>query len=236
MVGRLALEQDSSNLTPKDTLNLKREVVALHNGTMSTPGTSSTNTSSPALPECRLSSNLPWLLESDENEDVTLMVGRETFPAHKSVLSARSPVFRDMFSRTATEDNLVVITDVEPDIFAVLLRFIYTGCASKPVAKPDSLLRVAELYKPDGLKVACELALISRVSVETAADTLILAHQNDADTLRGRVLGFVCSHMDDVVETLGWTTLCKGHIELLGMLLTLINESSEQPLKRSRNS
>ncbi|KAH6927440.1 hypothetical protein HPB50_003475 [Hyalomma asiaticum] len=222
---------------PNDTLTLKREVVTLHSGTMSTPGTSSTDTASPALPECRLSSNLPWLLESDENEDVTLLVGRETFPAHKSVLSARSPVFRDMFARTATEDDQVVIADVEPDVFADLLRFIYTGCAPKPIAKPDSLLRAAELYKLDGLKVACELALISRMSVETAADTLILAHQNDADTLRSRVLGFVCSHIDDVVETPGWTTLCKGHIELLEMLLTtLINESSEPRLKRSRNS
>ncbi|KAL3196364.1 hypothetical protein MRX96_001699 [Rhipicephalus microplus] len=100
------------------------------------------------------------------------------------------------------EDEGVVIADVEPDVFAVLLQSVYTG-----------------------------------LSVETAADTLILSHQHDAHALRCQALDFVCSHMDDVVETPGRATICKSHIELLEQLLmTLINERGEPPLKISRSS
>lgn len=237
-VGRLALKQDSSNLLPNDTLTLKCEVVALEKSTTSTPGPSS-GMASTALPECRLSEDLAWLLESNSNADVTLRVGRETFQAHKSILAARSPVFRAMFQNPSAEDGLpeVVITDVEPDAFAALLRFVYTGRVPEPIAQPASLLRAADRYKLDRLKTLCELTLISDLSVETAADALILAHQHDSLTLRNRALDFVCSHIDDVVETPGWTTICKSHIELLEQLLiTLINERGEPPSKRSRTS
>ncbi|KAH6927442.1 hypothetical protein HPB50_003477 [Hyalomma asiaticum] len=236
-VGRLALKQDSNNLLPNDTLTLKCEVIALESSVTSALGVSSADMASRALPECSLTDDLLWLLETGNNADVTLAVGSETFRAHKNILAARSPVFQDMFENMTTDSDRVVIANVEPDVFADLLRFVYTGCAPEFIAKPDSLLRAADRYKLDRLKSTCEQALISRLSVETAADMLILAHQHDAGTLCSRVLDFVCSHIDDVVETPGWTTICKGHIELLEKLLvTLINERSEPPLKRSKSS
>lgn len=236
-VGRLALKQDSNNLLPSDTLTLKCEVIALESSVTSALGVSSADMASRALPECSLTDDLLWLLETGNNADVTLAVGSETFRAHKNILAARSPVFQDMFENMTTDSDRVAIANVEPDVFADLLRFVYTGCAPEFIAKPDSLLRAADRYKLDRLKSTCEQALISRLSVETAADMLILAHQHDAGTLCSRVLDFVCSHIDDVVETPGWTTICKGHIELLEKLLvTLINERSEPPLKRSKSS
>ncbi|KAL1470839.1 hypothetical protein MTO96_040262 [Rhipicephalus appendiculatus] len=187
----------------------------------------------PALPECRLSDDLAWLLESGINADVTLMVGSETFQAHKSILASRSPMFREMFEHTTTEDDEVVIADVEPDVFADVLRFVYTGCVQEPIEKPDCLLRAADKCKLDRLKAMCELCLISRLNAETAAEALLLSHQHDADTLRSRTLNFVYSHIDDVVETSGWTTICKNHVELLEQLLmTFINMRGEPPSKR----
>ena len=51
------------------------------------------------------------------------------FKAHKAILAARSPVFAAMFEHGMAEcrANRVNITDVEPDILAEVLRFIYTG-------------------------------------------------------------------------------------------------------------
>lgn len=236
-VGRLALKQDSNNLLPNDTLTLKCEVIALESSVTNAPGASRADMASRALPECSLTDDLLWLLETGSNADVTLTVGSETFRAHKNILAVRSPVFQDMFENMTTDSDRVVIANVEPDVFADLLRFVYTGCVPEPIAKPDSLLRAAHRYKLDRLKATCEQTLISRLSVETAADMLILAHQHDAGTLCSRVLDFVCSHIDDVAETPGWTTICKDHIDLLEKLLVaLINERSEPPHKRSRIS
>ncbi|XP_037280368.2 speckle-type POZ protein B [Rhipicephalus microplus] len=236
LISRRALKQNSSTLLPSDTLTLKCEVVALESSTTAEPRMSSEMTS-PALQKCRLPDDFTWLLESGSITDVRLTVGSETFRAHKSILAAQSPVFREMFEHTTMEDEGVVIADVEPDVFAVLLQSVYTGCVQESIEKPDCLLRAADKYKLYGLKAACELALISSLSVETAADTLILSHQHDAHALRCQALDFVCSHMDDVVETPGWATICKSHIELLEQLLmTLINERGEPPLKISRSS
>nr|XP_037280367.1 speckle-type POZ protein-like B [Rhipicephalus microplus] len=126
LVARLALKQNSSHLLPNDTLTLKCEVVALESSTPRAPGTSG-EMALPALPKCRLSDDLEWLLESGSHTDVTLIVGSETFLAHKSILAARSPVFQEMFEHTTMEDDEVVIADVEPDVFADLLLFVYTG-------------------------------------------------------------------------------------------------------------
>ncbi|KAH8021126.1 hypothetical protein HPB51_012521 [Rhipicephalus microplus] len=153
LVARLALKQNSSHLLPNDTLTLKCEVVALESSTPRAPGTSG-EMALPALPKCRLSDDLEWLLESGSHTDVTLIVGSETFLAHKSILAARSPVFQEMFEHTTMEDDEVVIADVEPDVFADLLLFVYTGCVQESIRKPDCLLRAACKYKLDRLKQA----------------------------------------------------------------------------------
>ncbi|XP_026400477.1 BTB/POZ and MATH domain-containing protein 3-like [Papaver somniferum] len=49
------------------------------------------------VPPSDMVQNLKGLLESELGSDVTFQVGNEFFRAHKSILAARSPVFRAMF-------------------------------------------------------------------------------------------------------------------------------------------
>ena len=69
-------------------------------------------------------------LQSDStHSDFTFIVKCKEFKVHKSVLSARSPVFRIMFlsSMQETVDNKAEISDIEPCTFEQLLIFIYSG-------------------------------------------------------------------------------------------------------------
>ena len=61
--------------------------------------------------------------------DFIIIVRSKEFKVHKSVLSARSPVFMRMFSSAMKEaaDNKVEINDVEPSTFEKFLAFIYCG-------------------------------------------------------------------------------------------------------------
>lgn len=61
--------------------------------------------------------------------DFTIIVKTKEFKVHKSVLSARSPVFNQMFSSSMKEaaDNKVEINDIEPNTFEKLLGFIYSA-------------------------------------------------------------------------------------------------------------
>lgn len=49
------------------------------------------------------------------------------FRVHKQFLAMRNEVFRAMFFGDIAEKNQVVITDIHPDGFEILLRFLYSG-------------------------------------------------------------------------------------------------------------
>ncbi|KAH7954972.1 hypothetical protein HPB49_023517 [Dermacentor silvarum] len=236
-IGRMSLKQNGRNLLPNDTLTLRCELIALESSA-SAPGTSSEIASS-TLPECRLSEDLEWLLESKNYADVTFKVGDETFQAHRSILAARSPAFRSMLEHPMEEEVVggVVIEDVEPDVFAAILRFLYTGRVPAPIVKPESLLKAADRYNMDLLKISCELALISRLTEESAADTLILAEKHNAVTLRNATLDFIGSNVDAVAETPGRDAISNRDIDLPEQLLTAVIDKSDEPsAKRTRNS
>nr|XP_050033705.1 protein roadkill-like [Dermacentor andersoni] len=233
-IGRMSLKQNGRNLLPDDTLTLKCQLTALE-GSTSAPGRSSEVASSP-LPQCRLSEDLEWLLDSQNYADVTFMVGDEAFQAHRSILAARSAAFRQMLEYPVEEQAVdgVVIEDVEPDVFAAILRFAYTGRVPEPIVKPKSLLKAANRYNMDLLKASCELALISCLSEESAADMLILAEKHNAVTLRNATLDLIGSNADAVGETPGCDS--KRHVDELEQHLTLTNGCIEPPAKRTRNS
>ncbi len=69
------------------------------------------------------------LYRTMEHSDVILVAaGGQRFQAHRSILSARSSVFRAMFSHPELAENQtreVQMDDVEPEVLGALLRFIY---------------------------------------------------------------------------------------------------------------
>ena len=69
--------------------------------------------------------------------DVTLVIKKKEFPAHKAILAARSTVFAAMFQHDMREaaSNRVGIVEIEPDIFQAVLRFIYTDQVDLTIEK-----------------------------------------------------------------------------------------------------
>src|SRR5207248_117908 len=77
----------------------------------------------------RLSVDLTSLLDSGMHSDVTLIVQGEHVKAHGCVLSARSPVFRAMFTHAMLEnkERVVRFDDVSLVDFRHVLRYMYSG-------------------------------------------------------------------------------------------------------------
>ena len=82
--------------------------------------------------------------------DVRLKVGEDIFPAHRIVLAASSNYFYAMFTDGMKESSLEVIElkdeSISPDVFKIILDFIYTGdllvneeSVSKVLAAADHL-------------------------------------------------------------------------------------------------
>lgn len=89
------------------------------------------------------------------------------------------------------KQNRVEITDMDPEVLREMLRFIYTGKAPNLEKMADDLLSAADKYDLERLKVMCEEALCSNLSVETAADVLILADMHSAGQLKAHAIDYI---------------------------------------------
>ena len=101
-----------------------------------------------------------WAASTDRKmTDVEFLVGEETFGAHRSLLSARSPVFSAMFGSgmKEAETGQVRIEDVDPTTFQHFLKFLYTGMF-EPSPVDRDLFIVADKYGVDTLMKLCRPA------------------------------------------------------------------------------
>jgi speckle-type POZ protein len=100
------------------------------------------------LPPSDLHWHLSRLLQGRRGADVTLVLDSgETFPAHKTILAARSPVFMaEFFGNNVSErsSSRVRIADMEASIFKAVLHFIYTDMAPTLDGEPVAVAAVAQ--------------------------------------------------------------------------------------------
>ncbi|XP_031225072.1 speckle-type POZ protein-like isoform X6 [Mastomys coucha] len=212
-----------------------------------------TNTNTLKVPQCRLAEDLGNLWENTRFTDCCFFVRGKEFKAHKSVLAARSPVFNAMFEHEMEECtklipswsasllvdeasllvNRVEINDLDPEVFKEMMRFVYTGKAPNLDKMADNLLAAADKYALERLKVMCEEALCSNLSVENVADTLVLADLHSAEQLKAQAIDFInrCSVLrqlgckdgknwnnnqaTDIMETSGWKSMIQSHPHLV---------------------
>ena len=121
---------------------------------------------------CKLGS----ALKEEYFTDVTLVVGKKEFKAHKVILAVQSPVFRAMFGSEMVESksNRVEIHDIDQESMEEMLTFIYTWKAPNVGQMASKLLVPADKYQLDHLKLMCEEVLCRDVKVENVVDVLVL--------------------------------------------------------------
>ncbi|WAR05495.1 RDX-like protein [Mya arenaria] len=223
------LMDDVNGLLPDDKLTIFCEVSVVGD-TVNVSGQS--NCTPVKVPECRLSDDMGSLHERALFSDVTLCVGGREFLAHKAILAARSMVFNAMFAHEMEEkkQNRVDIEDVEHEVMREMLRFIYTGKAPNLDRMADDLLAAADKYALDRLKVMCEEALCSNLTVDNVCEILVLADLHSADQLKTHAIDYINSHATDVMETQGWKTLIMSHPHLIADAFRAMASQQSPPL------
>ncbi|GFQ95928.1 TD and POZ domain-containing protein 3 [Trichonephila clavata] len=124
-----------------------------------------------------LSNDFALLLEPKYTSfaDIYLKCGSIVIPAHKNILSVRSPFFSDMFSNKMKEiqKNEVIITDIDVPVFRIMVTYIYSGkIENLTVPLAGDLLFAADKYKLKGLKTACREYLKRNMSMENALEKI----------------------------------------------------------------
>ncbi|CAL4979502.1 unnamed protein product [Urochloa decumbens] len=150
------------------------------------------------VPPSDLHQDLGRLLSSQRGGDVVFKVGDEFFPAHRSVLAARSSVFNAEFFGPMNEktDGHIRIEDMEANVFKVLLDFMYTDSLpamdeGEEIVMAQHLLVAEDRYDLKRLKLICEDKLCNHINIETVATTMALAEQHGSQGLRESCFEFL---------------------------------------------
>ncbi|KQJ99039.1 BTB/POZ and MATH domain-containing protein 2 [Brachypodium distachyon] len=184
------------------------------------------------VPASEMGNQFGSLLDSPDGTDLSFSVGGETFRAHRTVLAARSPVFRAMLFGSMAEANMSRITlspdDIDLETFRAVLRFVYTdrppveerfGWSLKTTEHFQRVLAAADRYDLGRLKLMCAQKLWETVSAETVATTLGCAEMHGCPELKSRCLDFFMEK-----EIFKKAVLTEGYLWLMQSLPSVIDE------------
>ncbi|XP_037467320.1 BTB/POZ and MATH domain-containing protein 1-like [Triticum dicoccoides] len=154
------------------------------------------------VPPTNLHQHLGELLRSKDGADVTFQVKGESFFAHRSLLAARSSVFRAELFGTMKEKvgGPIEISDMESEVFKLLLHFIYMdslpetsngGEAGRDGVMAGHLLVAADRYNIERLKLICKEKLCNLMDSNIVATSLALAEQHSFNTVKEACFEFL---------------------------------------------
>ncbi|XP_065205353.1 speckle-type POZ protein-like isoform X2 [Planococcus citri] len=171
----------------------------------------------PNTPLCDLSENFGQLLEHRELADVTLSVDGQEFPAHKVILSARCPVFAAMFKHDMKENgqNRIDIEDMNAETVVEFLKYVYTGKCDNLKNIAEGLLAAADKYGLNRLKMICAEELYKTLSVENAANILLLADMHGVKELKSESIKFIVAKFIEVFNSTAWKNIVLVHSNLV---------------------
>lgn len=148
------------------------------------------------------------LLESGDNADVTFTVGNTTTPfLHTRLSSKLMHLFFTAFALSGVKRLFVSIKDTAPEVFRIILRYIYLGGDASEVIDRlrdfdelgNDVIEAANRYGIVGLKLAVETALVEQCVVEMrvslTGSCLLMQRLPPAQRIRHKLLcGSCCGY------------------------------------------
>ncbi|GFY73742.1 speckle-type POZ protein-like B [Trichonephila inaurata madagascariensis] len=178
-----------------------------------------------------LSDDFGHLLKIQSLSDVDIKCGGIIIPAHKSILSARSPIFATMIHNNQMRE--VIEMDIDASVLKIMLLHMYTGkMGYSTVSQALDVLVAADKYQLFGLKKACCNFLKEMVSIDNSIQILTVGYMVAPD-LKGFVMDFLCKKCEFSVlqESEHWKMLERTHCSLSLEVLTTVVRDREQKMK-----
>ncbi|CAL1295025.1 unnamed protein product [Larinioides sclopetarius] len=149
--------------------------------------------------------------------DTEIRTFTKTFPVHKNILSARSPVFLSMFSRDMKEKNtgVIDIPDFDDDTIDRMLLYIYSDSLKDlKFESAYKLYKIANKYQILSLQNHCSSFLIKNLCATNACDILILADLHTDDDLKRDVQDYILRQRKQIFCSKEWKDFMRSHLEL----------------------
>ncbi|KXZ47320.1 hypothetical protein GPECTOR_36g44 [Gonium pectorale] len=115
--------------------------------------------------------------QPDGTADLEVVVGDTAFPVHRALLGARCDYFRQRLQGGFADGAAARLSlpDAEPEAFALLLRFLYTGHVDIPAALARAVAELADRLLLPELCLGAQARVLATPGPETLIDTLLWA-------------------------------------------------------------
>ena len=141
------------------------------------------------------------LLVSYEYSDCNFSVAGKKIKAHKLILGISSPVFEAMFYGPLSSDDDILITDIQPDVFQLILNYIYTDTVEiSAVDQAFELLYASRKYMLEHLSKMCIAYIGANISVDNVVEVLNYPDYMHDKQLVTSSLHLFCQHADYLLQ------------------------------------
>ncbi|GBL86637.1 Speckle-type POZ protein [Araneus ventricosus] len=157
-----------------------------------------------------ISEDMKALYVNQSLTDVELITKTKSFPAHKIVLCARSPVFKAMLTNEMKEKNTtcIQVDDLGDDVVQQLLLFLYSDTVENLEWEiATQLYYAADKYQVGKLKELCSPFLVESLTPTNAGELLLLADTHSDSDLKKVVEDFILEHDQQVFGSEEWEML-----------------------------
>ncbi len=205
-------------------------------------------------PTNTISADMLEILDSAdaENADVLFEIGDgkkktrrsrkdecQTFYALKVILSKRAPALAAL-ADDCSPGTAIPISGVRPDIFRVLLRFIYGGeIPGKNLLKEEAhaIIKTADRFGCTGLKLAAEAEMATAgITTENTAELILFADATNCAMLKETAMDFFVKNSDEVTASEGFEQVAESPEIMREMMAAMSSGGKKRPASSDADS
>ncbi|XP_074674231.1 BTB/POZ domain-containing protein 9 isoform X2 [Strix aluco] len=179
-----------------------------------------------------LSEHIGALMNGEEYSDVTFIVEKKRFPAHRVILAARCHYFRALLyggMRESQPEAEIPLQDTTAEAFTMLLKYIYTGRATLRDEKEEVLLdflSLAHKYGFPELEDSTSEYLCTILNIQNVCMTFDVASLYSLPKLTCMCCMFMDRNAQEVLSSEGFLSLSKS-----ALLSIVLRDSFAAPEK-----
>jgi len=127
--------------------------------------------------------DLQKVMFKDALLDFKIIIADREFKVHKFMMVARSETFCEMIENNPEADE-IVLTNIEPEIFEIVLKFIYEDFLPDDAEKMLKIYAAATKLEIQKLRDYVESELLKNINEDNAYEVLVMSNNYESNELR----------------------------------------------------
>uniref|UniRef100_A0A0K0FD94 Speckle-type POZ protein-like (inferred by orthology to a human protein) n=1 Tax=Strongyloides venezuelensis TaxID=75913 RepID=A0A0K0FD94_STRVS len=139
-----------------------------------------------SIPQSKLISDYGNMFDSSFFYDCVIKVEDTEIQVHKAILSARSPVFYDIFTSASdkSQTNIIEIKGFSAEVVRKMLKYIYTDEISDIQNMANQMFEIANIYELDRLKAFSEQSMCNSLTTDNVLERFALSDRYPTERLK----------------------------------------------------